>query len=172
MKQLFLYSLIIIGFAACSDKKEDPMPTPLPATTTQVKLKENGMAVLLDYQASWSYESGSMMYGLGITQNKTGAEASQRKMILIRIHDADLTTGSIHGIGAGNDNEIIYFANHSSTNGQYKANKYFTGSRGSFTLHKTADVGGGSKAFYGTFSGTLINMNGDSVVITDGRIME
>lgn len=172
MKKIFLYSALMIGFAACGDNDDNNTPTPAPVVTTKVQLKENGTAVTLDYQASWSYSSTDPMYGLGITQNKTGTEAPQRKMFLINIHGNNLTIGSTHNIGAGNENEIIYLANHSSTRGQYKANKNFEGSHGTFTLTKITDLGSNRKAFYGTFNGTVINIDGDSLVLTNGQILE
>lgn len=172
MKCLFLICLSAITFAACGDKEEDPVPTPTPTITTQVQLKENGTALVLDYQAIWTYGASPSMYGLGITQNKTGAEAPQRKLISIRIQGSDFNVGSTHSIGTGNDNEIIYVANHSNSRGQYKANKNFPGSHGTFTLTKIKDLDGSKKAFFGTFNGTVVNMDGDSIVITEGKIIE
>ncbi len=172
MKKIILYSAFLMAFSACGNENEDPTPTPTPTVTTQVKLKENGVAVTLDYQAIWTYESSGPNYGLGITQNKTGAEASQRKLISIRIADEDFDIGGTHHIGVGNDNEIIYVANHTNARGQYKANKNFEGSHGTFTLTKITNLEGSRKSFSGTFSGTVINMDGDSVVITEGQIIE
>jgi len=175
MKKMIASTLVVaLGLLSCGkngdDSNNDPSPTPTSGTV--VKLKANGVASTLDYTPIWTSESAPGIYGLGITQNKTGAAASERQFFSIRIQASGLVAGSTHSVGVGNNNEFIYIANYSSTQGQYRASKYFAKSHGTFTLTKIKDGNGATKNFYGTFSGTVINSDGDSILITDGQIVE
>lgn len=175
MKKTILFAAIVFGLASCGkndNSSNNTTPTPTPSSGTIVKLKANGVATELNYTPIWTYESSPKIYGLGITQNKTGADAPSRQFFSIRIQESNLVVGGAYAVGVGNSNEFIYIANYSSTKSQYKANKSFAKSRGTFTITKIADIDGTKKKFYGTFSGTLINSDGDSVVITEGQIIE
>lgn len=170
MKRILFIGFAMISLAAC--KKSDSSTNNNTTTTPQnsyAKMKVNGVLVELSYTPLWTYESSPKIYGFGITENVTG---TSRRMLSFRIQETDLTTGVAHNIGVGYSNEIIYLANQGSLSGQYKANKSFSKSHGTFTLTKIKDLDGTRKAFYGTFSGTLVNSSGDSVVITEGQIIE
>lgn len=168
-----LIPLVIIGFSSCGKKNSNTStPTPTPSSGPTLKFKANGSAVELNYTPIWTFESNPKMYGLGVTENKTGAAAPERKLFSIRIQDGDFVIGGTHAVGVGNNNEFIYKANHSSASGQYKASKNFSKSHGSFTITEIKDIDGTKKKFYGTFSGTVFNTNGDSIVITEGQILE
>ena len=171
MKNLILVTLIIVGLAACS-KKKSSTPTPPPGATTVLKMKANGVSVELNYTPIWTHETDRNIHGFGITENKTGTEAPERKLMSIRIQQADFVVGGTHQVGLGNNNEFIYMANHSNVNGQYKTSKNFPTSHGTFTLTKIKDGGSTLRQFYGSFSGTVVNIAGDSIVITDGQIIE
>lgn len=175
MKKTILFAAIIIGLFSCGKKdngSNNTTPTPTPSSGTVVKLKANGIATELNYTPIWTYESSPKMYGLSLTQNKTGAAAPERQLFSIRIQESDFVVGGTHAVGVGNNNEFIYVANYNSTKGQYKANKNFAKSHGTFTITKIKDADGSKKNFYGTFSGTVINSDGDSIVITEGQIIE
>ncbi|MFA6150632.1 MAG: hypothetical protein WC716_04870 [Chitinophagaceae bacterium] len=173
MKKIIIVALLTIGLASCG-KKDSNSNNTTPTTTsgTVIKLKANGVATELNYTPIWTYESSPKMYGLGITQNKTGAAAPERQLFSIRIQESDFVVGGTHEVGVANNNEFIYIANYRSSKGQYKANKSFAKSHGTFTITKIADIDGTKKKFYGTFSGTVINSDGDSIVITEGQIIE
>lgn len=172
MKNLILCTAIIFGIFACG-KKKTTTPKEPQGSSTKLKMKVNGVPIELSYTAIWTYDSGAGgKYGFAVTENKTGTEAPERKLMSIGIQESDLVLGSTHDVGVGNNNTFIYFANHSSINGRYKAASNFPASHGTFTVTKIKEGTGGLKYFYCTFSGTVVNLAGDSIIITDGQIIE
>lgn len=166
---------MIAGLASCGKKdSSSTTPNPTPTKSNYATMKVNGVQVELTYTPLWPYSSGAsgagnQKYGFSVTENKT---TSERRNFVLNIHQDDFVVGKVNKIGVGYKSEIIYFINQSSVKSQYKASNSFPTSHCTFTLSKIKDGSGSLKNFYGTFSGTLINMDGDSIVITEGQIIE
>ena len=175
MKKIILSALMIAGLASCGKKNSSSTtPTPTPTKSNYVTMKVNGVAVELYYMPLWPYSSGAsgagnQMYGYAITEDK---KTNDRRNFILNVHQDDLVVGKINKIGVGYKSEIIYFTEQVSIKSQYKASKSFAKSSATFTLTKIKDGSSSTKTYYGTFSGTLVNVDGDSIVITEGKIIE
>jgi hypothetical protein len=177
MKKAILSAIIMIGLASCGKKDNSsnaPTPKPSPNKSNYATMKVNGVAVELYYTPLWLYSSGvsgagNQMYGYSVTEDK---KTNDRRNFLLNVHQDDFVVGKINKIGVGYKSEIIYFPEQVSIKSQYKASKSFAKSSATFTITKITDIDGTKKKFYGTFSGTFVNVDGDSIVITEGKIIE
>lgn len=167
MKKIFLYSALLMGIAACSDKDKDPTPTPT-TPTTRISMKVNGVLTEIENVAAWVKNTST--HGLSISSSDFD------KNFIMSVHESHFTTGSVNNLGGSNESKIQYsFKNSSGVSQAFSVGKNFHDSHGTFTLTKIDNAPNSTtiKRFYGTFSGVLYSPTGsDSIVITEGQIIE
>lgn len=172
MKKMLLYIALVTGLAACGNKDKDPAPA---RKSPVVKFKVNGTAVELNQSSFYTYNAEKDKYGLDIWDIDllTATPGPGNKQFTIVINGNDFTVGATHTVGGvGNDNALSYTTDFGSSAAIYDVNSVIHHSHGTFTLSEIKDGPGTLKYFYGIFSGTLYNVGGDSIVITEGQIIE
>lgn len=177
MKKAILSALIITSLASCGKKDSSTTPTPTPTKKSPiVKLKVNGTTIELNqtsvYTLTTSTENkyGLEIHDIDITKTTPGP-GTKRFNIVIKGSDFVVGGTGIVG-GAGNDNSLAYTTDYTNKKETFKVDKVTNKSRGTFNITKIKDGIGNTKNFYGTFSGTFYNTSGDSIVVTEGQIIE